>query len=409
MLNRLWVSFFLLSFIACLYQSLVLGNTAVFTEVMQAVFDMAQTSVTIAIGLVGIMCLWLGIFSIAEHSKLVDILGKGLMPLFTRLMPEVPKGHAAHSAVTMNLAANMLGLDNAATPLGIKAMQSLQTLNPRPFVASNAQILFLVLNTSSVTLLPVTVFMYRSQAGAASATDVFIPILLATSASTFCGLLAVAKVQKIRLLDPVILAYFAGFALLMSALVIGISSLPAEKLADFSSLLANSILFSFIVAVIAYGAWKRLEVYERFVDGAKEGFTTAVHIIPYLVAMLVAIATLRASGVMDLVIHGIGALVTLAGLPDDFVAALPTGFMKPFSGSGARAMMLESFNNYGVDSFTGRLSAIMQGSTETTFYVLAVYFGSVGIRYGRHAIACGLIADSAGIIAAIFLGYWFFL
>lgn len=408
MLNRLWISFFLISFVACVYQALVLGHTAIFSEVMEAMFAMAQTSVTIAIGLVGIMCLWLGIFSIAEHSRMIDIIGKALSPLLRRLMPEVPANHPAHSAVTMNLAANALGLDNAATPLGIKAMQSLQTLNPDPQTASNAQILFLVLNTSSVTLLPVTIFMYRTQANAASPTDVFLPILLATTCSTLVGLLAVAWVQKIRLWQPVILAYFAGFALLMSTFMVLLTSIPVEQLPAFSSLLANVILFGFIVLVIAYGAWKKIEVYERFVDGAKDGFTTAVNIIPYLVAMLVAIATLRASGVLDMLIDLIAIAVAAAGLPTDFVAALPTGIMKPFSGSGARALMLESFDAYGVDSFIGRLNSIMQGSTETTFYVLAVYFGSVGIRYGRHAIACGLTADAAGIGAAIVLAYWFF-
>ena len=408
MLNRLWIGFFLLSFIACVYQALVLGHTAVFSEVMQAIFSMAQTSVTIAIGLIGIMCLWLGIFSIAEHSRLVDILGRALAPLLSRLMPEVPRGHAAQSAVTMNMAANMLGLDNAATPLGIKAMQSLQTLNPQPFVASNAQILFLVLNTSSVTLLPVTIFMYRSQAGAASPTDVFVPILLATSASTLCGLLAVAWVQKIRLWQPVILAYLAGFAALMSGIILTLGSLPAAELAGMSSLVANVVLFGFICGVIGWAAWQRQDVYERFVEGAKDGFATAIQIIPYLVAMLVAIAALRASGVMQLAIDGIAWLVTQAGLADDFVAALPTGIMKPFSGSGARALMLESFAVYGVDSFIGRLTSVMQGSTETTFYVLAVYFGSVGLRHGRHALACGLLADVAGISAAIVLSYWFF-
>jgi spore maturation protein SpmA len=408
MLNRLWISFFLLSFASCVYQWLFLGNAAVFTEVVSALFAMAKTSVDIAIGLIGIMCLWLGIFKIAEHSRLVDIVGKLLAPLLTRLMPEVPKGHEAHSAITMNMAANVLGLDNAATPLGIKAMQSLQSLNPTPLIASNAQILFLVLNTSSVTLLPVTIFMYRAQAQAASATDVFLPILLATSCSTLAGLLAVAVVQKIKLYQPVVLAYLLGFSLLMSSLMLGLQSLPAEQLADYSSFTANVILLSFIVSVIAYGAYKKHEVYELFIEGAKDGFSTAIGIIPYLVAMLVAIAALRASGVLDVCISAIAFMAQGMGLPTDFVAALPTGLMKPFSGSGSRALMLESFQVYGVDSLIGRMTAVMQGSTETTFYVLAVYFGSVGIRYGRHAVACGLIADAAGIIAAIVFSYVFF-
>jgi spore maturation protein SpmB len=323
-------------------------------------------------------------------------------------MPEVPKNHPAQSAITMNLAANMLGLDNAATPLGIKAMQLLQTLNPNPSTATNAQILFLVINTSSVTLLPVTIFLYRAQAGSASPTDVFLPILIATCCSTLAGILAVSWVQKIRLWQPVILAYFLGFSLLMALLFMGIASLEAPALTALSSLTANMLLFGFIVAVITWGAVRKLEVYELFVEGAKEGFTTAINIIPYLVAMLVAIAALRGSGIFDLVINGISMVVAGLDLPTEFVASLPTGLMKPFSGSGARAMMLESFQHYGVDSLVGRMSAVMQGSTETTFYVLAVYFGSVGIRYGRHALACGLIADAAGITAAIFATYLFF-
>lgn len=408
MLNRLWFSFFLLSFLACLYQTFFLDNTAVFNDVVSALFSMAETSVNIAFGLIGIMCLWLGIFKIAEHSKLIHLLSKGLSPLLSRLMPDVPKDHPAQAAITMNLAANILGLDNAATPLGIKAMQSLQTLNTTPLSASNAQILFLVLNTSSVTLLPVTIFMYRAQAGAVSATDVFLPILIATCCSTFAGLMAVAYVQKIKLWQPVIIAYFAGFALFMAILLFSITSMNAADLSAYSSLTANIILLSFIVGVISYAAWKKLEVYELFVEGAKEGFSTAVSIIPYLVAMLVAIAALRASGVLDLFIQAIAFLASAAGLPTDFVAALPTGMMKPFSGSGSRALMLESFETYGVDSFIGRMTSVMQGSTETTFYVLAVYFGSVGIRYGRHAVVCGLIADFAGIFAAICCTYLFF-
>ena len=306
-------------------------------------------------------------------------------------MPEVPKGHPAQSAMTMNLAANMLGLDNAATPLGIKAMQALQQLNPTPSIASNAQILFLVLNTSSVTLLPVTIFMYRAQAGSASATDVFLPILFATSASTMAGLLAVAYVQKIALWQPVVLAYLGSFILFMASLMFGISHLSTEMLSLYSSSAANIILLTFIVGVIGYAAYQKLETYELFVEGAKEGFSTAVTIIPYLVAMLIAIAALRASGTLDVLIHLLAYCLHLSGLPSEFVDALPTGLMKPFSGSGARAMMLESFSTYGVDSFIGRMTSIMQGSTETTFYVLAVYFGSVGIRYGRHAVACGCL------------------
>ncbi len=408
MLNRLWFSFFVISFIACLYQTLFLDDASVFNDVVTALFSMAQTSVNIALGLIGIMCLWLGLFRIMEQSGLIHILSKALAPLFSRLMPDVPRDHPAHSAITMNLAANMLGLDNAATPLGIKAMQSLQTLNDTPHSATNAQILFLVLNTSSVTLLPVTIFMYRAQAGAASATDVFLPILIATCTSTIVGLLTVSWFQKIKLYQPVIMLYLLGFATFMAGLFYCIASMSSKDLAAYSSLSANMILFTFIVAVISYAAWKKQPVYEQFVDGAKEGFSTAISLIPYLVAMLVAIAALRASGVMDIVIQTVAHIVALFGLPTDFVASLPTGIMKPFSGSGSRALMLESFDTYGVDSLIGRMTSVMQGSTETTFYVLAVYFGSVGIRYGRHAIICGLAADSAGIIAAILCSYWFF-
>jgi spore maturation protein SpmA len=407
-LNRVWIAFFVASFGAALVQTLFFGHPEVFNEIIRAIFEMTESAVKIAIGLIGLMALWLGIFRIAEHSGMVDMLSRGLSPLFCRLMPEVPKNHPAQSAITMNLAANLLGLDNAATPLGIKAMQLLQTLNPNPSTATNAQILFLVINTASVTLLPVTIFLYRAQAGSASPTDVFLPILIATCCSTLAGILAVSWVQKIRLWQPVILAYFLGFSLLMALLFLGIASLEAPALTALSSLTANMLLFGFIVAVIAWGALRKLEVYELFVEGAKEGFTTAINIIPYLVAMLVAIAALRGSGIFDLVINAISLGVAAMGLPTDFVASLPTGLMKPFSGSGARAMMLESFQHYGVDSLVGRMSAVMQGSTETTFYVLAVYFGSVGIRYGRHALACGLIADAAGITAAIFATYLFF-
>ena len=408
MLNRLWLSFFILSFIACIYQAFFLDNSAVFSDVTTALFSMAKTSVDISIGLIGIMCLWLGVFNIIEHSGLINHISRLLSPLLEKLMPEVPKNHPAQGAITMNLAANLLGLDNAATPLGIKAMQSLQTLNPSATIASNAQILFLVLNTSSVTLLPVTIFMYRAQAGSASPTDVFLPILLATSCSTLAGLLAVSFAQRINLLQPVIAAYMLAFATLMAALFSLIVSMQGSELSQFSSLSANVILLSFIVLSLCYGAYKNLQVYELFVEGAKDGFNTAINLIPYLVAMLVAIAALRASGVMNLFIDAIAYLLALLDLPTSFVDALPTAMMKPFSGSGSRALMLENFQSYGVDSFIARLSSVMQGSTETTFYVIAVYFGAVGIRYGRHAIACGLIADFAGIIAAIFACYWFF-
>ena len=391
-----------------MYQWLVNGHAAIFSEIMQSTFDMAALSVEVAIGLVGVLCLWLGFFRIAEKSGLINVLSSLLEPLFTRLMPEVPRGHASQGSITMNIAANMLGLDNAATPMGLKAMQDLQQLNPVKDTASNAQILFLVLNTSSVTLLPVTIFMYRAQQGAADPTAVFIPILMATSASTLAGLIAVAWVQRIKLFDKVILAYVFGFAVIMAMLASFLLSQPAEQMASTSSLLGNLILFSMIMLFLGAGWWRKINVYDAFIDGAKEGFDVAVRLIPFLVGMLVAIGVLRTSGVLDGLIVGLEVMLSSIGVNTDFIQALPTALMKPLSGSGARAMMLETMNNFGVDSFPATVSAIMQGSTETTFYVLAVYFGSVGIRHVRHAISCALIADAAGILTSIIVGYWFF-
>jgi spore maturation protein SpmA len=408
MLAHIWFGFFAVAFIAAMYQWLVNGNAAIFTEVMQSTFDMAALSVEVAIGLIGVLCLWLGFFRIAEKAGLIQVLARFLEPLFVRLMPEVPRGHACHGSITMNVAANMLGLDNAATPMGLKAMQDLQQLNPLKDTASNAQILFLVLNTSSVTLLPVTIFMYRAQQGAADPTAVFIPILMATSASTLAGLVAVAWVQHIRLLDRVILAYAFGFAVLMALLATLLLAQPAEQMATTSGLLGNLILFSIIMLFLSAGWWRGINVYDAFIEGAREGFDVAVRLIPFLVGMLVAIGVLRTSGVLDGLIVGIEYVLAGIGINTDFIQALPTALMKPLSGSGARAMMLETMNNFGVDSFAATLSAIMQGSTETTFYVLAVYFGSVGIRHVRHAIPCALIADAAGILTSIIVGYWFF-
>jgi len=408
MLAHIWFGFFAVGFVSALYQWLVNGQAGIFTEIMQSTFDMAALSVEVAIGLIGVLCLWLGFFRIAERAGLINVLARVLAPLFLRLMPEIPRGHAAHGSITMNIAANMLGLDNAATPMGLKAMQDLQRLNPNPDTASNAQILFLVLNTSSVTLLPVTIFMYRAQQGAADPTAVFVPILIATSASTLAGLIAVAWVQRIRLFDKVILAYVFGFAVLMAALATFLLAQPAEQMAVSSSLLGNLVLFSTIMLFLVAGWRRRINVYDAFIDGAKEGFDVAVRLIPFLVAMLVAIGVLRSSGVMDGLIAALDYLLTAIGINTDFIQALPTALMKPLSGSGARAMMLETMNNFGVDSFAATLAAIMQGSTETTFYVLTVYFGSVGIRHVRHAIGCALIADLAGILTSIIVGYWFF-
>ena len=408
MLAHIWFGFFAAAFIAALYQWLINGNAAIFSEIMQSTFDMAELSVEVAIGLIGVLCLWLGFFRIAEKSGLISVLARGLEPLFLRLMPEVPRGHPSHGSITMNVAANMLGLDNAATPMGLKAMQDLQQLNPDRDTASNAQILFLVLNTSSVTLLPVTIFMYRAQQGSTDPTAVFIPILMATSASTLAGLTAVAWVQRIRLFDRVILAYLFGFAVLMALLATFLLSRPAEQMASASGLLGNLTLFSIIMLFLVSGWRRKINVYDAFIEGAREGFDVAVRLIPFLVGMLVAIGVLRTSGVLDGLIVGLEYALSAIGVNTDFIQALPTALMKPLSGSGARAMMLETMNNFGVDSFPATVSAIMQGSTETTFYVLAVYFGSVGIRQVRHAVGCALIADAAGILTSIIVGYWFF-
>lgn len=408
MLNHLWFSFFAIAFVAGLYQGLVLGNGEIWVTLVQSTFDMAATAFELSIGLVGVLCLWLGLFAVAREAGLIQIVAKGLAPLFKRLMPDVPNGHPAQASMTMNMAANMLGLDNAATPLGLKAMEELQSLNKTPDTATNAQILFLVINTSSITLLPVTIFMFRAQLGAADPAAVFIPILLATSCSTLAGILAVAWVQKLPVFDRVVMAYLGGTILFISTIGYYLSALPSEQQAAQSTLAGNFTLFAIIFTFLFAGWRKGVPVYEHFVEGAKEGFTVAVRIIPYLVAMLVGIGVFRASGALDGLLWGIEQTVLAFGGDARFVDALPTAFMKPFSGSGARAMMIETMEHHGVDSFPALLSATIQGSTETTFYVLAVYFGSVGISKTRHAVACGLLADAVGIIAAITIGYWFF-
>ncbi|MCB1663302.1 MAG: spore maturation protein [Pseudomonadales bacterium] len=408
MLSHIWFGFFLLAFIASLLQWLLMGQAHIFSDVITATFDMAKLGVEISLGLIGVLCLWLGFFKVAEASGMIAKVAKLLAPLFRRLMPEIPQGHPALGSVTMNLGANVLGLDNAATPLGLKAMRDLQSLNTSKDSASDAQILFLVLNTSSVTLLPVTVFLFRAQQGAAEPALVFIPILLATTASTLAGLLLTASIQKLPIWDRVVWAYIAGFILLLSMLVFTLAQMPPEAMAPFSTQLGNFILFAVIMLFLVHGYYRRVNVYEAFIVGAKQGFGVAVRIIPYLVGMLVAIGVFRASGVLDGLIWIIERLVVGLGLDAEFVKALPTALMKPLSGSGARAMMLETMSTYGVDSFPALVSATIQGSTETTFYVLAVYFGSVGIKKVRHAIACGLFADLVGIITAILVSYWFF-
>lgn len=408
MLNRIWLGFFLIAFVACLYQATVGGQPEVVAAAVDASFKAAKSSVEIALGLTGLLCFWLGLFQIAEKSGLIEKMAWMLAPLFRRLMPEVPAGHPAIGSVTMNLAANMLGLDNAATPLGLKAMKDLQTLNPTPDTATNAQILFLVLNTASVTLIPVTVFLYRAQFGAANPASVFVPILITTTVGTLAGLLMVAWIQKLKLLDRVVMAYAAGLAALMGVVVASVISAPAEMLGVRSALVGNLLLLSIIVVFLLAGWRKGIDVYDAFITGARQGFEVAVGLIPFLVAMLVAVAVFRASGAMDVLLGGVAGLVAWLGMNADFVPALPTAIMKSMSGSGARAMMIETIQTYGVDSFPARVAAIIQGSSETTLYVLAVYFGSVGIRKERHALACGLFSDLVAIIVAIVVAYWFF-
>jgi spore maturation protein SpmA/spore maturation protein SpmB len=405
-LNQVWAALCLIG-IATAASRWLGGDSEVLSAVVRAMFDMAKLSVDIAIGLVGLLALWSGLFRIAEQAGLIQVLSRWLSPLFVRLMPEVPAGHPAQGAICMNLAANMLGLDNAATPLGIRAMQALQSLNPRKDTASNAQILFLVLNTSSVTLLPVTIFMYRAQLGAANPTDVFIPILLATTASTLAGLMAVMVIQKIRV-DGVILAWLGTLLAAIAAFVYWLSLIPADALGRVSQNIANGLLLLILALFIGVGLWRKVAIYEEFVAGAKSGFETAVQLIPYLVAMLVAIGVFRASGALDVLLGGIRSLFAWLQISTGFVDALPVAFMKPFSGSGARALMLEVMNQYGVDSLAGRLAAVMQGSTETTFYVLTLYFGVVGITRMRYALWAGLLCDLVGLSTAVLVGLWFF-
>ena len=408
MLNIIWVSFFLIAFLTALFKLFFLGDQQIFSEIIEALFKLSKSAFEISLGLSGILALWLGIMKIGEKSGFIDIITQSLTPLFSRLMPEVPKGHPALGAIVMNIAANALGLDNAATPLGIKAMQELQTLNPKPDTASNAQILFLVINTAGVTLFPVTIFTYRAELGAANPTDVFIPILIATYVSAMMGLFSVSLVQKINLFDKVVLAYLSAFTLVVGGLLAYFSSLSQAQMLQQSAIISNLVIFTLIICFIVQALYKGINAYEAFIEGAKEGFQTAILIVPYLVAMLVAIGVFRASGALDLLADLVRVGVHSIGMDARFVDALPTALMKPFSGSGARAMMIDTMKTHGADSFAGRLASIVQGSTETTFYVLAIYFGAVGIKRIRHAAVCGIIADFSGIIAAIVLGYWFF-
>jgi spore maturation protein SpmA len=375
---------------------------------MQAVFAMAETGFRISIGLTGMLCLWLGVMKIGESAGAIGFFARFTAPFFSRIFPEIPRNHPVFGSMVMNFSANMLGLDNSATPLGLKAMKELQALNPNPNTASNSQIMFLVLNTSGLTLIPVSILVYRSQMGAANPSDIFLPILIATYASTLAGLLLTSYIQKVKLFNPVVLAWLGGISSVIAIIIWTALSLDSSRLEYVSGSIANFVLFAIICGFILLGVIKKIAVYEAFTEGAKEGFKTAVTIIPYLVAMLVAIAAFRASGLMDVLIQLISTSISLLGLPTDFVEALPTAIMKPLSGSGARGMMIETMQTHGADSFVGRLASTFQGSTETTFYVLAVYFGSVAVRNSRHALFCGLFADLAGILAAIFAAYLFF-
>ncbi|SFE79779.1 nucleoside recognition domain-containing protein [Thermoflexibacter ruber] len=407
-LNYIWVAFFLIAFVIALVKLIFFGDTEMFPKLIASTFDMAKTGFEISLGLTGVMTLWLGLMKIGEKGGAVNLLARLVSPFFHRLFPELPKNHPVIGSILMNFSANMLGLDNAATPLGLKAMKEMQELNPQKDTASNAQIMFLVLNTSGLTIIPLSIMVYRAQMGAKDPSDIFIPILLATFFSTFIGLISVAIYQKINLFDKVIIAYLGGLLLFVLGVIWYFSSLDQAQISTISSVASNLILFSVIILFISLALFGKVNVYEAFIEGAKEGFQTAITIIPYLVAILVAIGVFRTSGAMDFLVDGIKLAVSSLGVNTDFVAGLPTALMKPLSGSGARGMMLDAMKQYGADSFVGRLVSIIQGSTETTFYVLAVYFGSVNIKNTRYAVNCGLLADLAGVIAAIWLTYLFF-
>jgi spore maturation protein SpmA/spore maturation protein SpmB len=407
-LNVIWIAFFLIALVVGLVRLVFLHDTEIFTAMVNSTFDMAKTAFEISLGLTGVLTLWLGLMRVGERGVAVDALAKLVRPFFHRLFPEVPPDHPAHGSIIMNFAANMLGLDNAATPLGLKAMQELQELNPDKDTASNAQIMFLVLNTSGLTLIPISIMVYRAQLGAANPSDIFLPILLATFFSTMAGLISVAVVQRINLFDRVLLAYLLGVTGLVAATIVFFSRLPEGQIQTVSNVVANVVLFGIIAGFIVMAALRRVNVYEAFIEGAVEGFPVVIKIIPYLVAILVGIGVFRASGALDYLVAGIGKGVAALGLNSDFVAALPTALMKPLSGSGARGMMVDAMKTYGADSFVGRLASTFQGATDTTFYIIALYFGSVSVRKTRHAVTCGLIADFAGVIAAIFIAYLFF-
>ncbi len=407
-LNYIWVAFFIIAFIIGLIRLIFFGDTGIFPEMMNGTFEMAKTGFEISLGLTGVMTLWMGLMKVGETGGIVALMSKAVGPLFRRLFPDIPKDHPATGSIMMNIAANMLGLDNAATPLGLKAMTQLQELNKDKDTASNAMIMFLVLNASGLTIIPISIMVYRAQAGAADPSDVFIPILLATFCSTLTGIIAVSLFQRINLFNKVILLYLGSFTILVSSIIWYFSTISQEQVTTISAVAGNLILFSIIFSFIVLGLIKRINVYDAFIEGAKEGFGIAIRIIPYLVAILVAVGVFRACGALDFLVKGIGHGFAAMGLNTDFVDALPTAFMKPLSGSGARGMMVDTMKQFGADSFAGRLSCIFQGAADTTFYIIAVYFGSVGIKKTRYAITAGLLADLAGIIAAIFVAYMFF-
>lgn len=407
-LNYIWIFFFVTAFVVALYRLLFMGDTEVFGAMIRSTFDMSKTGFEISLGLTGVLTLWMGIMKIGERGGAVGVMSRVISPFFRRLFPGLPGDSPAHGSIMMNLAANMLGLDNAATPMGLKAMQQMQDANPCKTAASNAQIMFLVLNTSGLTIVPVSIMVYRAQLGAANPTDIFIPILIATYFSTLAGLIAVALYQRINLFDKVILAYLGGISAIIGGTIWYFSTLDKEALTMASNLVSNLILFGIIISFIGMAAWKRINVYNAFIDGAKGGFATAVKIIPYLIAILVGIGVFRASGAMEILMDGIGWVVGSLGFNTDWVDALPTALMKPLSGSGARGMMVDTMKTFGADSFAGRLACTFQGAADTTFYIIAVYFGAVGIKNTRYAIPCGLIADLAGVIAAVVVAYLFF-
>ena len=407
-LNYIWLAFFLTAFAVASVRLIFFGDTTVFPDIINSTFASSKTAFEISLGLTGVLSLWLGIMKIGEMGGVVNWFARILSPLFSKLFPDIPKGHPVTGSIFMNLTANMLGLDNAATPLGLKAMEGLQELNPRKDTASNPMIMFLVLNTSGLTIIPISIMVYRAQMGAAQPTDVFVPILLATFFSTLAGIITVSLYQRINLLNRTILLFLGGASLFIAGIIWFFTTLSRQQIDTYSTTTANVFLFVIIIGFIIAGMRKRINVYDAFVEGAKEGFTTAVRIIPYLVAILVGIGVFRASGCMDYLIQGVAKLTELCGINSDFVGALPTALMKPLSGSGARGLMVDAMSTYGADSFIGRMACVFQGSTDTTFYILAVYFGSVGITRTRHAVPCGLLADLAGVLAAIFICYLFF-